>query len=231
MNTTKFGAYVSKLRKQSDLTQSQLADMLNVTRQAVSKWEMGDSFPDISLLPRLTDIFRITVDQLMTCGEPGRTENEMKTEMTSGASEKVAGVLEDEGTKVDSMDSPVNVAPALTMGTLDMISESLGKHGINIAPILELAVYTNEMAQTNLLKTGSSDQLDENLLEKFIPFLTRESKETLFYKIIDGELNSSLLVTLLPYLEMPNLGNLIDAAVLEGRLDASILKHMHKLNF
>ncbi|WP_374992218.1 helix-turn-helix transcriptional regulator [Paenibacillus sp. LHD-38] len=47
MDIKKFGAYISKLRKEHDLTQSKLAESLNVTRQAVSKWEMGDSFPDI----------------------------------------------------------------------------------------------------------------------------------------------------------------------------------------
>lgn len=44
-----FGAYIARLRKNMDLTQLKLSDRLNVTRQAVSKWEMGDSFHDIVL--------------------------------------------------------------------------------------------------------------------------------------------------------------------------------------
>ena len=43
----KFGAYTSKLRKKADMTQSELAERLNLTRQAISKYECGDSFPDI----------------------------------------------------------------------------------------------------------------------------------------------------------------------------------------
>ena len=70
MDMRKFGASISKLRKEHDLTQSQLADRLNVTRQAVSKWEMGDSFPDISLLPRLAVTFNVTVDRLIHYGLP-----------------------------------------------------------------------------------------------------------------------------------------------------------------
>jgi transcriptional regulator with XRE-family HTH domain len=46
----KFGAYLAWLRKSKDMTQSELSDILNVTRQAVSKYEKGDSFPDISIL-------------------------------------------------------------------------------------------------------------------------------------------------------------------------------------
>lgn len=227
MNIRKFGAYVSKLRKQSDLTQSQLAEMLNVTRQAVSKWEMGDSFPDISLLPQLAEIFRITVDQLITYGEPCRAENKIMLEIANGTPEKVAGMLQDNELATDSL---VNVAPIIKASTLDIISEGLGKHGIDIKHILELAAYMNEAGQTNLMKLASFEQLDESLLKKFIPFLNRESKEIIFGKIIDGELDGSLLVIMAPYMEMTNLGNLIDAAIIEGRLDASLLKMMHKLD-
>jgi transcriptional regulator with XRE-family HTH domain len=228
MNIRKFGAYVSKLRKQSDLTQSQLAEMLNVTRQAVSKWEMGDSFPDISLLPQLAEIFRITIDQLITYEEPFRAENKIMLEIANGTPEKVAGMLQGKELAADSLDK---VAPMIKASTLDIISKGLGKHGIDIGHILEMATYMNEASQTDLMNLASFEQLDESLLEKFIPFLNRESKEIIFGKIIDGELGSSLLAIMVPYMEMPNLGNLIDAAVIEGQLDASILKVLHKLNF
>ena len=56
----KFGAFISRLRKERDYTQSELADLLNVTRQSVSKWELGDSFPDISLLTKLSEIFCVS---------------------------------------------------------------------------------------------------------------------------------------------------------------------------
>ena len=66
----KFGAYLCQLRKAKGLTQSELADKLNVTRQSVSKWELGDSFPDISLLAKISEIFGISVDTLISAGEP-----------------------------------------------------------------------------------------------------------------------------------------------------------------
>jgi transcriptional regulator with XRE-family HTH domain len=218
---------VSKLRKQSDLTQSQLAEMLNVTRQAVSKWEMGDSFPDISLLPQLAEIFRITVDQLITYEESCGDENKIMLEIANGTPEKVAGMLQDKELAADSL---VSVAPMIKASTLDVISEGLGKHGIDIQHILELAAYMNEAGQTHLMKLASFEQLDESLLEKFIPFLNRESKEIIFGKIIDGELDGSLLVIMAPYMQMANLANLIDAAIIEGRLDSSLLKALRKLD-
>ncbi len=60
------GNRISSLRKQRGYTQSEFAEMLSVTPQAVSKWENDISCPDITLLPDIADIFGITVDELLT---------------------------------------------------------------------------------------------------------------------------------------------------------------------
>lgn len=52
------------LRREMGLTQEELANRLGVTNQAVSKWENGQSCPDIELLPALADLFDVTLDQL-----------------------------------------------------------------------------------------------------------------------------------------------------------------------
>ncbi len=59
-----------KLRKSANLSQEQLADMLNVTRQAVSKWESGQSIPDAEKLLQLSDFFEVPVDQLLRTLRP-----------------------------------------------------------------------------------------------------------------------------------------------------------------
>ena len=51
-DTMKFGKALSTLRKQADMTQNEVADRLNLSRQAISKYERGESFPDISILIR-----------------------------------------------------------------------------------------------------------------------------------------------------------------------------------
>ena len=55
---------IVELRKKVGLTQEQLADKLGITFQAVSKWENSQSCPDIILLPRLAEIFHVSVDEL-----------------------------------------------------------------------------------------------------------------------------------------------------------------------
>lgn len=59
-----FGEKIIHLRKNKGLTQDSLAEMLGVTAQAVSKWERGESMPDVSLLPALARIFEVSIDSL-----------------------------------------------------------------------------------------------------------------------------------------------------------------------
>ena len=59
------GDKIRELRKARRLTQEQLADYLNVSSQAVSKWETGASSPDLDMLPRLAVFFRTTPDALL----------------------------------------------------------------------------------------------------------------------------------------------------------------------
>lgn len=56
---------LQELRKKAGLSQEQLADQLNVTRQAVSKWESGQSVPDLDKASQLAKIFGVTVDELI----------------------------------------------------------------------------------------------------------------------------------------------------------------------
>ena len=59
------GNRIQKHRKVLNLTQEELAEKLNVTAQAVSKWENDNAYPDIQLLIKLADIFNCSLDELM----------------------------------------------------------------------------------------------------------------------------------------------------------------------
>ncbi|ADL33394.1 HTH/TPR domain-containing protein [Butyrivibrio proteoclasticus B316] len=58
-------ANLKKYRIQKDLTQEDVAEFLGITAQSVSKWERGESYPDITLLPALANIFETSVDLLL----------------------------------------------------------------------------------------------------------------------------------------------------------------------
>ena len=65
MNLTKVGAFITSLRKSQGLTQKELAEKLNVTDSAVSKWERGSSLPDVTLMVPLCEMFGISITELM----------------------------------------------------------------------------------------------------------------------------------------------------------------------
>lgn len=66
-----------QLRKKANLSQEQLADKLGVTRQAISKWESGQTKPEADKILLLSDIFHVTTDQLLKGAEnPKKIKNE-----------------------------------------------------------------------------------------------------------------------------------------------------------
>ncbi len=60
-----FGQIIKKLRRQAGMTQEQLAELLSISSQAVSRWETEAAMPDISLLPPLANLFQVTTDYLL----------------------------------------------------------------------------------------------------------------------------------------------------------------------
>ena len=66
MKNQTLGDMIATLRKEHNMTQLQLAEKMGVTDKAVSKWERDLSCPDVDSLPRLAEIFGITVDRLLT---------------------------------------------------------------------------------------------------------------------------------------------------------------------
>ena len=68
MDSLKIGQYIQNLRKAAGLTQKELAEKLNLSFQAVSKWENGDSLPDTGVLLDLCDILNTTADKLLNGG-------------------------------------------------------------------------------------------------------------------------------------------------------------------
>ena len=65
MNYEKTGRLIQELRKEKEMTQMSLADKLGVTDRAVSKWERGKSFPDVSMLRPLAEVLDVSVSELL----------------------------------------------------------------------------------------------------------------------------------------------------------------------
>ncbi len=66
MDQKKIGAFIAQCRKEKNLTQMQLAERLEITNQAVSKWENGRGMPDVSLLQPLCNVLGISLNELFS---------------------------------------------------------------------------------------------------------------------------------------------------------------------
>lgn len=80
MNQTEIGKFIAKCRKEKKLTQAQLAEQLNITDRAVSKWETGKSMPDSSIMLELCEILGITVNELLSGAEVDMESYEKKAD-------------------------------------------------------------------------------------------------------------------------------------------------------
>ena len=182
MNIIKFGANISRLRKDRDMPQSKLADILNVTRQAVSKWERGEGFPDISILCEIANVFGESVDNLLNAGEMSGNEAAILTSVAQNQ-EIAKEVFDDKNVAQDI----INIAPYLKVSTLSVIAEKLAKHNINISKIIELAEFMNDESIIKLFENSDLEKLDDELLNRLIPFLDEDSLYVLLERFMNGE--------------------------------------------
>lgn len=92
MDNLKLNDNICFYRKKQGLTQEELAQRLGVTNQSVSKWESAQCCPDISLIPKLADIFEISIDELF--------DNEPRTSVTKEVNDTKKDAVFSEAMKI-----------------------------------------------------------------------------------------------------------------------------------
>ena len=217
----KFGGYIARLRKRADMTQSELGDLLGVTRQAVSKYEIGASFPDISMLSSIAEVFGVSVDNLIAAGDPSEGERRILGNLARGKE-----------SEADNMEDVENLAPLLRPSTLEQISEKLRVQGVDISKIVELSKYLDDSGTAEMIRNASFDSLDgkteTELMEHLIPLLDEKSKTALFGKVLEGELDWHYLKAMMPYITY--LGTQIESAYVEGVFPREVVEWLYEAN-
>lgn len=107
MKKQTFGMVVSSLRKERGMTQSELAEKMGVTDKAVSKWERDLSFPDINSIPKLAEIFEVSVDELM------QVKTETKDNMSKNKIDEI----------VDTALKSIGIAMGIAVTVLSILGE------------------------------------------------------------------------------------------------------------
>lgn len=149
------GRKISELRKQHNMTQLELADKMEISFQAVSNWERGNSMPDISKLPELAALFEVTIDELL--GENSKVIDGL---MNGDVKE----LLEQNDIAFEDI---VEIAPMLKPDQVDEIFEEVKNENLqdikNLLPFVSSDIINALSAKA--AEEGSSPDL--KLLEPF----------------------------------------------------------------
>lgn len=99
VSNEKFGKFIKELRQEKGITQKELSKNLNITDKAISKWERGLSFPDVTMLNTLSDFFKVDVSELLN-GDRGTKEEYDIDKVVQEAIEKYKGLEEKRKKKI-----------------------------------------------------------------------------------------------------------------------------------
>lgn len=221
-NTQKTGLKIMTLRKAKDMTQMELADLMQVSYQAVSNWERGNSMPDISKLPELARILEVSIEELLDSREQAQTvKRVMDEEKTLTAKEiaDVAPILKPSKLEKELENAPIDglgfkdiqqLAPFLSEEKLMELVERVGFNSISdlvsIAPFMD-----SKHLQAIIIQRGElHEHLDEIMC--IVPFLEKDFVADIAKNLIIDDDDASLLASLAPFLDSDTLMGLIEKA-------------------
>lgn len=149
------GKKISNLRKEKGMTQDDIAEKLNVSPQAVSKWENDISYPDIMLLPKIAQILDTTVDELLS-SEPKKETMLVKESERKSIDDMILKIIvndKDEKVKINLPMSLVKLGLQMGM-SMPQVSGNEALRNINMEQIFSL-VESGVIGK--LLEVESSD--------------------------------------------------------------------------
>ena len=202
------GKTIAALRQSRNMTQQQLAATLNVSHQAVSKWENGAALPDVQTLMDLTRLFGITMEQLLN-GE----------------------VPEDRFRKDEHADDPIqnignffnNIVSGIFQPPRTSEEENAGKtedetddDGFDVEKLLQMAPYMSHEALDELLLKHRS-QLTSSDIARFAPYISRECLEKLI-QTPESEITWETLQKIAPFLKRELVDRLAKLAAEGGKV-------------
>ena len=111
MDQEKIGKFIQKLRKEKELTQQELANKLNVTDRAISKWETGRGLPDLSIIKPLCEELDISINELLSGEKLNKKEYNEKLE------ENIEKTIEYTNDKIKNIKNKINIT-LIVIGTI-----------------------------------------------------------------------------------------------------------------
>lgn len=180
------GKKIAAMRQENGLTQQQLAAMMNVSHQAVSKWESGQTLPDIQTLLELTRFFGLTVEQLIADPEESIEENvyEAAENADTKPVETAVPEIEMEGTNM-SLQQLLQMAPYMSKETVEQIVLEL-QEPLTANQIARIAPYIRPECLEKLIERHHPEFTWESL-RRIAPYMRREAVDALAKDVASGK--------------------------------------------
>ena len=156
METT-LGKRIAALRKQKELRQDDIAQLLDVSPQAVSKWENDQPCPDIGLLPKLAQILGVTTDELLSGKQELQEVRVLPPEERKDIKDMLLRII------VDSSDGDkvrINLPMALVQVAMEMdveMPQISGKEALKNIDLNQIMELVRQGAIGNLVEVESAD--------------------------------------------------------------------------
>ena len=160
----RIGQTIARLRREQNLTQMALADLMGVSFQAVSNWERGQSMPDVSKLPELADIFSVSVDELLGRQAPPIVTHAMKDDLDEYLQSAPV-----------SLPEAVQVAPVLLPGHMEQITDQL----LGLCDLLPLTKLVRDEASARASAAELPADVRAPELIDLLPYLSTEKVDAL----------------------------------------------------
>ncbi len=218
----KIGKRIAELRKSKNITQMALADMMGISFQAVSNWERGESMPDISKLGELSEIFGVSIDEILC----NKRAAEIIEEISAG--EKPSDITPEELTETVPLMAPKQaeesikenknkmtisqlaaLAPYMDEDDIAGIAKELLKNGGRTEDIVELASFMDEDdvadIAKDLLKNGG--RIED--VEELASFMDEDDVADIAKDLLKNGGRIEDVVELAPFMDEDDIGEII----------------------
>ena len=193
----KIGKRIAELRKSKNITQMALADMMGISFQAVSNWERGESMPDISKLGELSEIFGVSIDDILC----NKRAAEIVEEISAG--EKPSDITPEELTETVPLMAPrqaeesikenknkmtisqlASLAPFMNEDDLGEMAKEAAKNGGTLEDIAVLAAFMNEDDLGEIAKEAVKNGGTLEDIAVLAPFMDEDDLGEIVKKIV-----------------------------------------------
>ena len=226
------GKKITELRKHNNLTQMELADKLNISFQAVSNWERGNTMPDISKLPELAEIFKVSVDELLS-GKASLIESVIEGALDSYIEE--GNLTEEEVVASLPLLKPIQVEELLSKSDLSYFKNiDAFLPYMNEDDVYKLAVASLEKGDSvegflDYMDEGDIAKLATVVLEKgesvenFLPYMDEGDIAKLSTDVLE---KGESMENFLPYMDEGDIAKLATAVLEKGESVENFLPYM-----